>query len=342
LIIPYVILKAEVGLKVNKYYTNQKEGGPTPLDESWWAALLAEEEELGGSFSARPYTSSQSEGKGHGQVTQTKPAQINWQLAQRVYENDETVCLQVVSYNRGGLLVEGGGLQGFVPLSHLVDLAAEKPEEVHETQQLAAILGGYVARTLSLKIIECEPDRGRVVFSERAALAEPGRRNQLLDVLNHGDIVEGYITNITDFGVFVDLGGVEGLIHVSELSWGRVRHPSDAAFMGQEIKAFVIQVDKDRCRVALSLKRLYSNPWNSAEERYHPGQITEAIITSLAPFGAFARLEEGLDGLIHISEMSPGIDKINPREILHEGQQVKVRVLHVDASHQRLGLSLRI
>jgi small subunit ribosomal protein S1 len=334
-------MQAKVGLKVNKHYLNQIEGGPTPLGESWWAALLAEEEETGGSFAVHPHTSS-SERKGHGQVTQPKPAPINWQLAQRVYENDETVCLQVVSYNRGGLLVEGGGLQGFVPLSHLVDLAGEKPEEEHGAQKLAAILGGYVARTLSLKIIECEPDRGRVVFSERAALAEPGRRNQLLDVLKHGDIVEGSVTNITDFGVFVDLGGVEGLIHVSELSWGRVRHPTDAAIMAEVIKAFVIQVDKDRCRVALSLKRLYANPWNTAEERYSPGQITEAVITSLAPFGAFARLEEGLDGLIHISEMSQRSDKVNPRDIVQEGQQVKVRILHVDASHQRLGLSLRI
>lgn len=334
--------KEEVGLKVTKHYTNQIEGGPTPLDESWWAALLAEEEELGGSFSVRTHNSTASEGKGHGQINQPKPAPINWQLAQRVYENDETVCLQVVSFNRGGLLVEGGGLQGFVPLSHLVDLSGEKPEEDHGAQKLAALLGTYVARALSLKIIECEPERGRVVFSERAALAEPGRRNQLLDVLKHGDIVEGGVTNITDFGVFVDLGGVEGLIHVSELSWGRVRHPSDAAGMGEIIKAFVIQVDKDRCRVALSLKRLYQNPWNSAEERYQPGQITEAVVTSLAPFGAFARLEEGLDGLIHISEMSVGTEKVNPRDIVREGQTVKVRVLHVDAAHQRLGLSLRI
>jgi small subunit ribosomal protein S1 len=335
-------LKEEVGLKVNKHYTNHIEGVPTPLDESWWAALLAEEEELGGSFHVRAQTSSTLEGKGFGQTTQQKPAPVNWQLAQSVYENDETVCLQVASFNRGGLLVEGGGLQGFVPLSHLVDLAGEKPEMDHSAQKLAALLGSYVGRTLTLKIIECEPDRGRVVYSERAALAEPGRRNQLLDVLKHGDIVEGSVTNITDFGVFVDLGGVEGLIHVSELSWGRVRHPSDAAAMGLNIRAFVISVDKDRCRVALSLKRLYANPWDSAEERYQPGQITEAVITSLAPFGAFARLEEGLDGLIHISEMSSAGEKVNPRDMVREGQQVRVRILHVDSSHQRLGLSLRI
>jgi small subunit ribosomal protein S1 len=327
---------------VNKYSTNHIEGKPVPFDESWWAALLAEEEEMGGNFPAHGPASSTSEGKGFGQFSQPKPGLVNWQFAQRVYENDETVCLEVVGFNRGGLLVEGGGLQGFVPLSHLVDLAGEKTEEEPGSQKLAALLAVYVGRSLSLKIIECEPERGRVVYSERAALAEPGRRNQLLDVLKHGDIVEGSVTNITDFGVFVDLGGVEGLIHVSELSWGRVRHPSDAASIGRNVKAFVIQVDKDRCRVALSLKRLYANPWDSAEERYQPGQVTEAVITSLVPFGAFARLEEGLDGLIHISEMALAGEKINPRDIVQEGHKVLVRILHVDSTHQRLGLSLRV
>jgi small subunit ribosomal protein S1 len=327
-----------VGLKVNKQLSHHFDGGAKPQDESWWAAVLAEEEEMGG-FSKR-YSSSTNEGKSSSQQNAPKPEPINWDLAQEIYSTDETVCLQVVGYNRGGLLVEGNGLQGFVPLSHLIDLAGEKPEEEHTQQRITVLLAAYVNRSLILKVIECEPDRGRVVFSERAALAEPGRRNQLLDLLKNGDIVSGLVTNVTDFGVFVDLGGVEGLIHVSELSWGRVRHPMDAAKVGNNVSAFVIQVDKDRCRVALSLKRLHANPWDSAESRYKPGQITKAVITSLVPFGAFARLEEGLDGLIHISEMSGGAGKVNPRDFLREGQEVKVRVLHVDAAHQRLGLSL--
>jgi small subunit ribosomal protein S1 len=323
---------------VNKQSSRHIESSVPSLDESWWAAVLAEEEEYSSSFSTR-HSFPQSESKS-GSPSAGKTPAVDWQTALDVYERDETVCLGVTGFNRGGLLVEGAGLQGFVPLSHLVDLSGEKPDV--DQAKISALLAAYTGRLLRLKIIECEPERGRVVFSERAALAEPGRRNQLLDVLKHGDIVHGVITNITDFGVFVDLGGVEGLIHVSELSWGRVRHPSDAARIGDEVKAFVIQVDKERSRVALSLKRLYSNPWDTAEVRYRPGQVADAVITSLVAFGAFARLEEGLDGLIHISEIAPPGEKVNPRDILQEGQNVRVRILHVDAGHQRLGLSLKL
>jgi small subunit ribosomal protein S1 len=333
-------MKAEVGLMVNKLSSRQIDGGPIPLDESWWASVLAGEEEYASGSTSRHITPNQTEHKTGAHAPASKPPSVDWQLAQETYERDETVCLKVIGHNRGGLLVEGDGLQGFVPLSHLIELSNEKPET--DQAKITATLAAYVGRMLRLKIIECEPERGRVVLSERAALAEPGRRNQLLDVLKPGDVVSGFVTNITDFGVFVDLGGVEGLIHVSELSWGRVRHPSDAALIGDEVGAFVIQVDKERCRVALSLKRMNANPWETAEERYQPGQVSEAVITSLAPFGAFARLEEGLDGLIHISEMGGTADKTNPRDILHEGQKVRVRILHVDSSHQRLGLSLRV
>ncbi|RPI33565.1 MAG: S1 RNA-binding domain-containing protein [Chloroflexota bacterium] len=322
---------------MNKHNNQRNEGGPTPFDDSWWAAVLAEEEEHGGFPSGRPGSS--SDAKTNLSHPAQKPAPVDWNRAQAVYERDETICLKVFGYNRGGLLVEGEGLQGFVPLSHLVDLAGEKAD-ADQGAMLAPLLSAYVGRLLRLKVIECEPERGRVVFSERAALAEPGRRNQLLDNLRPGDCVRGVVTNITDFGVFVDLGGVEGLIHVSELSWGRVRHPGDAAELGDEVGAYVINVEKDRSRVALSLKRLRPNPWDSAEERYKPGQVIEAVITSVVPFGAFARLEEGLDGLIHISEMGLLGKKAAPSDVLVEGQRVQVRVLQVDASKQRLGLSL--
>jgi small subunit ribosomal protein S1 len=178
------------------------------------------------------------------------------------------------------------------------------------------------------------------VFSERAALTESGRRNILLSQLQIGQCIEGVVTNITDFGVFVDLGGVEGLIHVSEISWGRVRHPRDVIEHGDRLKVHVINVDPERSRIALSIKRLNPNPWESAQSRYFPGQVTTATITSVVPFGAFARLEEGLDGLIHISEMGQDDESIQLADLLQEGQQVQVRVLHVDATNQRLGLSL--
>jgi len=180
-----------------------------------------------------------------------------------------------------------------------------------------------------------------VVFSERAAQSSPGSRNMLLKNLTPGSCASGTVTNITDFGVFVDLGGVEGLVHVSEISWGRVQHPSEVVQLGEQVIVYVIQVDPKRARVALSLKRLFPNPWETAEERYFPGQIAEAVITSIVPFGAFARLEEGLDGLIHVSEIAQN-DESDESGCLLEGQQVKVRILHVDASKQRLGLSLKL
>jgi small subunit ribosomal protein S1 len=230
--------------------------------------------------------------------------------------------------------VAGEGLQGFVPISHLIDMPGGKTETEYEH-----LLSTYVGRLLTLKVIECDQERGRVVFSERAALAVPGSRNQLLHTLKPGDVTCGTVTNVTDFGIFVDLGGIEGLVHVSEISWGRVRHPSEAAQLGENLQVHVINVDRERSRVALSFKRLHANPWETAQERYAIGMETEAVITSIVQFGAFARLEEGLDGLIHISELGSADDAADSDQ-LYEGQRVQVRVLHVDASRQRLGLSL--
>jgi small subunit ribosomal protein S1 len=305
------------------------------MEEAWWEAVLAEDEARN-----EPAVTKRAGDKAHNKPNPTPNAantldRVDWDKAMALYEQDQAVQLQVNGYNRGGLLVEGEYLQGFVPVSHLIDM----PSEDHSAEQW---LASYVGQELSLKVIECDPARGRVVFSERAALAKTGSRIQLLDQLEPGDTVFGTVTNITDFGVFVDLGGVEGLIHVSEISWGRVRHPSDVVELGQELEVYVIQVNQERARVALSLKRLFPNPWETAQERYFPGQLTEAVVTSIVSFGAFARLEEGLDGLIHISELCPDEQVKDPSEFLHEGQRVRVRVLHVDGSKQRLGLSMRL
>lgn len=321
---------------VNKHYPKTIEeinGGPPPQDEAWWGAILAEEE-------SRPRTTIN---RTQHPLTATadalhNPCQqngVDWMLAQGQFECDGVVQLQVVGHNRGGLLVNGEHLQGFVPISHLVKMPAGKSDADQE-QFLAAYLG----QDLRLKIIECDQERGRVVFSERAALAEAGSRNLLLQRLGNGDCVLGTVTNVTDFGIFVDLGGVEGLVHVSEISWGRVRHPSDVVTFGEAVQVYVIGVDQERARIALSLKRLTPNPWETAEERYFPGLVTDAVITSILPFGAFARLEEGLDGLIHVSEMSG--EAPDPMLSFQEGQPVRVRILHVDANRQRLGLSLKL
>ena len=319
---------------VRQMHNREIHSAPPPLDESWWEAVMAEDEAKSTITAAhRPTSVNASQRASH--LHPPDSPSVDWPKALDIYETDQTVDLLVTNYNRGGLLVAGDGLQGFVPVSHLVDA----PADVSDSEDW---LVGYRDHSLRLKIIECDPERGRVVFSERAALADPGTRNYLLQRLLPGDCVTGVVTNITDFGVFVDLGGVEGLVHVSEISWGRVHHPQDVVTVGQEVRVFVIHVEKERARIALSLKRLYPNPWETAETRYYPGQVTEAVVTSVVQFGAFARLEEGLDGLIHISEMDCDNENKQPGDLLKEGQRIMVRVLHVDGSRQRLGLSLKI
>lgn len=311
------------------------------LDESWWSALLAEEEKYAPAErlnqAAKEASAEKRAAVEHPSGVARAPAKpIDWGHAQELFENDLTINLQVNGFNRGGLLVSSDGLHGFVPVSHLIDIHCQMDEQEREP-----LLEAYVGRAINLKVIECDPERGRVVFSERAALATSGKRNQLFGDIKPGERVFGTVTNVTDFGVFVDLGGVEGLIHVSELSWGRVRHPADVVCVGEQVAAHVIQVDKSRSRIALSLKRLRANPWETAETRYFSGQVVDAVITSVVPFGAFARLEEGLDGLIHVTEFN-SLAAQDQAFTVCEGQRVRVRVLNVDADRQRLGLSLRL
>ncbi len=314
---------------------------PPAHDEAWWAALLAEEirqlpPQADQKAEQKPPITPQSE-RDKNEARSGARSSIEWEQAQELYDQDETVQLIVTGFNRGGLLVGGEGLQGFVPISHLLQINCQIEEE-----DRIPILTSYIGKSITLKVIECDPERGRVVFSERAALAASGRRNELFDDISPGDTVCGFVTNITDFGVFIDLGGVEGLIHVSELSWGRVRHPEDMVEVGDKLYAIVLLIEKERSRIALSLKRLTTNPWEDAEERYKPGQIVDAVVTSIVPFGAFARVEEGLDGLIHISELTNSVQSGGIIQRLAEGQALQVRILNVDASRQRLGLSLKL
>jgi small subunit ribosomal protein S1 len=320
--------------------SKSKQKFPPAINEAWWAALLSEEDKHNrGPLEEHSNNSREAaNGKAGGGGSSTSTMiDIDWEYAQNLYGEDNSIDMEVTGFNRGGLLVGTDGLHGFVPISHLVDLAGDITEPERD-----AILGDYVGRHISLKVIECDEERGRVVFSERAAQAMAGRRNELFESIKNGDQISGEVTNITDFGIFLDLGGVEGLIHVSELSWGRVRHPNDVARIGEQLVAYVINVDRARCRIALSLKRLHLNPWETAEERYQTGQIVDAVVTSVVPFGAFARLEAGLDGLVHRSELGAGNENASPSDLLKEGQEIKVRILNVDASKQRLGLSLNL
>lgn len=303
--------------------SNMSENAPGN-DEGWWASVLADEEAY-----AAPQKSASPKAAQSGLVT------VDWKHVQQLYEKDEVVSLQVYGYNRGGVLVQGDGIQGFVPVSHLVDMPCNATEE--ERRQ---ILNDYVSRTLDLKVIECEPSQERIVLSERAALAGQGRRRQLFNTLKPGEIVHGTVTNVTDFGVFVDLGGLEGLIHVSELSWGRVSHPANILKVDQPIDALVLMISEENGRVALSLKRLQPNPWEVLISNYQAGDVVNATITAIMRYGAFAKLTEGVEGLIHIStiHMPPGQKDLDG--YLTEGQEVQVRILHIDAERRRLGLGL--
>jgi small subunit ribosomal protein S1 len=294
-------------------------------DDGWWASVLAEEENR----ASIPAEKAQK-------AEETGNPSSDWEMALGLYRQDEIVSLIVTGHNRGGLLVEGQGLNGFVPCSHLLDLPFHSDEDCREN-----LLSTYVGRTMRLKIIECVPEESRLVFSERAAQAEAGRRPELLNMIQVGQCLSGEVTNVTEFGVFVDLGGVEGLIHISELSWGRVSHPSQICKVGQPVEVLVMEIVPERCRIALSLKRLMPNPWETAHESYPINIIVPAVVTALVPYGAFARLEEGLEGLIHASEI-PLPPNSAVKDFLSPGQSVRVRILQVDASRQRLGLSMKL
>ncbi len=189
-------------------------------------------------------------------------------------------------------------------------------------------------------MIELNAEQNRLILSERAARVEAGERAQILTRLRPGDRITGSITNLCDFGAFVDLGGLEGLIHISELSWGRVGHPADMLRRGEEIEVYVLSVDRDNARIALSLKRLFPDPWKTVNERYCIGQTVVGIVTNVVDFGAFACIEEGLEGLIHVSELAEG-HFLHPRNVVSEGQHIEARILSIDSDARRLGLSLR-
>jgi small subunit ribosomal protein S1 len=298
-------------------------GEPPQLGDSWWKAALSDgEANLDKSIDQDD--SEESFDHVPSLILLAQP-ENDWNYVNRLYESDEIIQLKVVGCNQGGLLVQGDTINGFVPSSHL--LAGNKKKE-------------YLQQIISLKIIEYDKDRCRVVLSERAAQAEAGTRLKLLDTLEVGTCIPGVVTTLTDFGAFVDLGGMEGLIHISELSWGRVDHPSDVVEIGDNLEVYILNIDREENKVALSLKKMCSNPWETIEERYKPGQVVEAVVKNIVSYGAFVRLEEGVDGLIHVSELDGNGDQVSPWDVLEENQKVRVEIIHLDPKEQRLGLSL--
>ncbi len=296
---------------------------PPDLGDSWWKAALSEGEEDLIIGTGLLVDGDQPE-MGSALLTYNLP-ENDWDYVDRLYQEDEIVHLNVVGCNQGGLLVQGEKINGFVPCSHL--LAGHKKKE-------------YLQQTVELKVIEYDRDRCRVVLSERAAQAKAGTRIKLLDELEEGTCIHGTITTLTDFGAFVDLGGMEGLIHISELSWGRVDHPSDVVAVGDCMDVYILNIDRVENKVALSLKKMCPNPWETITERYKPGQIVEAVVKNIVSYGAFVRLEEGVDGLIHVSELGENGEDVSPWDVLEENQKVSVEIINLDPREQRLGLSL--
>ncbi len=260
----------------------------------------------------------------------------SWRRLEQAHENSEVIEARVVNYNKGGVLVSLDGVRGFVPSSQVDGIS--RGNDTQKQSDMARLVG----RDLQLKVIEINRDRNRLILSERQALQEvrESRKDELLATLQEGETYPGKVSSVCDFGAFVDIGGTDGLIHLSELSWGRVKHPSEVLSVGQDIQVYLLNIDHERKRIALSYKRTQPEPWETVGERYQLGQLVSGIVTQLAPFGAFARIEDGIEGLIHISEMGDGHIQ-HPRDVVKEGEEVQVRIIRIDPTRKRMGLSLR-
>ena len=307
---------------------------PFTPDESYWTAVFEQGEVAVENGNPSPQNAGND-------LAGKRPAFVEsvlapgWALARQLYEADQATELTVTGFNKGGLLAAWHELPGFIPASQLDDFP-----DFHLASKRLEVLAAWQHRQITVKIIELDPVTNRLIFSERAASFVAEQREQMLNGIKPGDQLSGRVTNLAAFGAFVDLGGIEGLIHISELSWGRVAHPGDVLRPGEDVRALVLQVETETERIALSRKRLYPNPWQAIEERYLPGQLVQGVISNIVGFGAFAEVEEGLEGLIHISEISENGCN-DPAEALHKGEKVVARVLHVDGNGRRLSLSLK-
>jgi small subunit ribosomal protein S1 len=251
-----------------------------------------------------------------------------WGRIERIMSEGGTITGTVIEVVKGGLILDIG-LRGFLPAS-LVDL--RRVRDLHP----------YVGQQLECKIIELDRNRNNVVLSRRAFLEESqseGRR-KFLESLVKGERRKGVVSSIVNFGAFVDLGGVDGLVHVSELSWKHVDHPSEVVAVGQEVEVEVLDVDLERERVSLSLKATREDPWKEFERRYRAGEVIQGQVTKLVPFGAFVRVAQGIEGLVHISELA-GIHVESPDQVVAVGDEVRVKVIDVDVPRRRISLSMR-
>ncbi|MCK4317117.1 MAG: S1 RNA-binding domain-containing protein, partial [Anaerolineae bacterium] len=244
---------------------------------------------------------------------------------------------EVSGYNRGGLVVQFGKIRGFIPASQVVGLPRRLPEE-DRRRRLADIVG----QQFGLKIIEVDRRRRRLIFSQRRALRawQELQRERVMDQLVEGETCHGRVTDITSFGAFVDLGGADGLIHVSELSWGRVDNPHQVLKVGDEVDVYVLNLDRERKRIALSLKKLQPDPWTLVDDHYRTEQLVEGRVTRVLDFGAFVELDLGVEGLLHASEMI-GAPEFRPSDIVHPGETLLVKIIRIDSRRKRIALSAR-
>lgn len=261
----------------------------------------------------------------------------DWIRAQEMLESGEILEAPVIGYNRGGVIVPFGNLRGFVPASHLVDL--RRGMDDRQRQQSMSKLRDEV---LPLKVIEVNRQRRRLVLSQRDAQKEwqEAKKVELIENLQEGDVLEGTVSGLRNFGAFVDLGGADGLVHISEIAWHRVSHPREVVKVGDKIEVYILSLDRSEQRIALSRKRLLPNPWSLAQDKYEVGQLVEGEVTRIVSYGAFVEIEPGVEGLLHISQLSR--DNVeDASEYIREGETHLLRIISMDAERQRIGLSLK-
>ena len=262
----------------------------------------------------------------------------DWELVGQMLDMEQVVESTIVGYNKGGLIVPIGQLRGFVPASQVsllrrMSTSGDTPEQRW---------GGMVDEPIVVRIIEVDRERRRLILSERLAIQETREslKDRLLEELNQGDVRTGRVTSLADFGAFVNIEGADGLVHLSEISWDRIGHPNEVLEVGQEVEVKVISIDRDRKRIGLSIRQLQDDPWVQRVEHLREGILVEGTVTHLTKFGAFARIGEDLEGLIHVSELSE--QRIaHPKEVVHEGDVVTLRIIKIDPERHRIGLSLR-
>jgi small subunit ribosomal protein S1 len=259
---------------------------------------------------------------------------LDWDLAEEKLAKSEALELEIVDQNRGGLVAIFGRLRGFVPNSHIPGLR----EKIYNKEDLISLKEELIGSKMILKPIEVDKKKRRLILSGKNARREA--RQKIIQELNVGQIVKGRVVNIVDFGAFVDLGGVDGLIHISELAWKMVKHPSEIVSIGDEFEVLVKSVDIERERIGLSRKALLADPWETIYDRYQIGSLVEGMIANVCHFGIFVRLPDGIEGLVHKTELDiigPGM----PQNIFKGGDPILVRIISIDPIKKRMGLSLR-